>query len=380
MQRALAELVQHSSFTEDRDAVNRAAECVGQYVMPQWTKHVYNGERYADTVVYRSGTHAQTSAHVVLVGHVDTVFPPDVFQGFSLDGDRARGPGVLDMKGGLVVAAWGLRAAIEAGHTEGVDLRSWSWVIVGDEEVGSPESASVLQREALGADAALVFESGRAHDKIITARKGTGSLTVQATGVAAHAGNAHDRGKNAIWSLARWIDAAQQLTDYSAGLTINVGVIRGGSSKNTVPDQASAMVDFRYIKHEQCEWLKERLTQLAAQCAVDGTQLRIEWTAGRAPLEKTVANSALMAQYARCQRESGLGDGEQALVGGGSDASTTASVGVPSIDALGVRGEGFHTVHEYAELASLVPKAEALARYLLGASQTIDTRAEESKT
>lgn len=364
MQDALRALVEQSSFTDDREGVSRAGELLHQYALPEWHCTEHTGTRYASTRVYRS--HADDlPVDVVLVGHMDTVFPQDVFAGFTMEGERGRGPGVLDMKGGLIVTAWGLRAAMEAGLSEDQRPLRWSWVIVGDEEVGSPESAAILQKQARGAGAALVFESGRAHDKIITTRKGTGSLTVTATGVAAHAGNAHDRGKNAIWSLARWIDRAQQLTDYSRGITVNVGVIRGGNSKNTVPDKATAMVDFRYVERSQHAWIREQLQRIATDSPVDGTQLSIEWTAGRGPLAKTAPSAALLEQYAACQREVGLGDGESPLVGGGSDASTTAEVGVPSIDALGVRGEGFHTLSEYAELRTLAPKAEALARFLL---------------
>jgi glutamate carboxypeptidase len=361
MREDLRALVEQSSFSEDPDGVRAALDALEHALPPAWRRERVRGsERFGDHLVVR-GARPASDGGVLLVGHIDTVFAPDVFAGYREEGERARGPGVLDMKGGLVVSAYGLRAAQECGA---LDALPWSWVIVGDEELGSPDSAETLRREARGARCALVFESGRAHDAIITRRKGTGTVEVTARGVAAHAGNAHDKGKNALWALARFIDRAQSLTDYARGVTVNVGTARGGTSKNTVPDRAVASVDVRFVRAEDRDALRVELERVARECPVDGTQVELTWGPGRAPLEKTPASAALRDAYARCQRESGLGDGESPLVGGGSDASTTSAEGVPSIDALGVRGEGFHTLHEYAELRTLAPKAEALARFL----------------
>jgi glutamate carboxypeptidase len=359
MREALRALVEQSSFTEDRDGVRAALDALEAALPAHWRRERVASETYGGHMVVH-GESPASEGGVVLVGHIDTVFPRDVFTGYREEGERAMGPGVLDMKGGLVVTAWGLRAAEAAGHPVG----PWTWVVVGDEEVGSPESAETIKRAAKGARCALVFESGRAHDAIITRRKGTGTLFVTAHGVAAHAGNAHDRGRNALWSLARWIDAAQSLTDYARGITVNVGVVRGGTSKNTVPDRATAEVDFRFVSSDDRAWLVDALERLAVERATDGTRIELVWGPGRAPLERTDASAKLRDNYAKCQMESGLGGGESPLVGGGSDASTTSREGVASIDALGVRGEGFHTLREYAELRTLAPKAESLARFM----------------
>ena len=175
---------------------------------------------------------------VALIGHLDTVFPPGKFEGYRVDGPLRRGPGVLDMKGGLVVVAFALRGLSEAYPGGLGALPPLRIVVVSDEEVGSPEGAGVIRRSIGGSGAALVFESGRAQDAIITRRKGTGNVSVVGQGRAAHAGNAHAEGKNAIWAVARWVDAAQQLTDYERGVTVNVGTISGGIGKNTVPEPA----------------------------------------------------------------------------------------------------------------------------------------------
>src|SRR5262249_37909477 len=159
------------------------------------------------------------SKPVGLIGHLDTVFPPGVFEGYRVDADLRRGPGVLDMKGGLVVVAWALKALAQTVGLAAVPpLRV---IIVSDEEVGSFEGGPIIQRELAQAQAALVFESGRANDDIVTSRKGTGNLDVTARGKAAHAGNQHQDGANALWALARFVDRAQGLTDYARGITVN---------------------------------------------------------------------------------------------------------------------------------------------------------------
>jgi len=237
--------------------------------------------------------------------------------------------------------------------------------IVSDEEVGSPESAPILRAAAAGAKAALVFETGRAGDAIITRRKGTGALHVVFHGTASHAGAAHERGANAIWAMARFVDAAQSLTDYPRGVTINVGKVAGGIGKNTVPDRAEAEVDFRFVSKADGEAVLQALHEVAARAVreVAGTRVELSGGIGRSPLERTAANAALFEAYAACQTAVGLGAIESPLVGGGSDASTCADAGVPAIDGLGPRGKSFHTLDEQVELPTLEQKRDALLRF-----------------
>lgn len=309
------------------------------------------------------GAQSDSEGCIALVGHLDTVFPPGTFEGFQMDGELARGPGVLDMKGGLVVMIESLRILSQFDLISSLPIRM---MVVSDEEVGSPESRPWLQEQARGARCALVFEAGRKNDMVITARKGTAGLKVVASGKAAHAGVAHAQGANAIWALAKFIDLAQQLTDYGRGITVNVGKVSGGQSKNTVPDAAEAHLDFRFEHLKDGEATLLALHQAAEKAGerVSGTSVKVVGALSRVPLEKTEANTALYQAYAACAKEAGLGHGEAPLVGGGSDASTTAAVGVPSIDGLGPRGTGFHTKDELIEVGSLVPKVEALARFL----------------
>jgi glutamate carboxypeptidase len=360
---AIARLVEVNSFTENLAGGTLVGEMLAAELasIPGMAVRIIPSTRFAPHLVAVSRA-AQDSAEgcVGIVGHLDTVFPPGTFEGFRQEDGIARGPGVLDMKGGLVAAIEALRALAAAGALDRAKVR---FAIVSDEEVGSPESQPILRRELAGAACALVLEAGRAADKIITARKGTGSMKAVAAGKAAHAGNAHDKGANAIWALARFIERAQSLTDYARGITVNVGKVSGGQSKNTVPDEAECVLDFRFVHLADGEATTEALRRAAAEAAasVPGTSITVTGGPARLPMERTEANVALYQEYAAHARAAGLGDGEAPLLGGGSDASTTSAIGIPSIDGLGPRGSGFHTKDELIEIASLVPKAEAMA-------------------
>jgi len=365
MEVPLAELVNVNSFTDNAAGGREVGRLLrALFNVPGLSCEVVPSQRFADHLVFRSEGRAGVGP-VLLVGHLDTVFPPGKFEGYRVDGALRRGPGVLDMKGGLVVIAFALKALAATGGLS--RLPPLRLVVVSDEEVGSPEGQDVIRREVAGAQAALVFESGRANDAIITRRKGTGMLVATAHGKAAHAGNAHAEGANALWALARFVDRVQGLTDYARGMTVNVGKVVGGQGKNTVPDLAEAHVDLRFETHADAEALlaAARLAAQASAASVPGTRIELEGGVARAPLEKTPASEALLQAYGACAKACGLGHSEAALVGGGSDASTTSSAGVPSIDGLGPRGKGFHTVDEFIEADTLVPKAQALARMLL---------------
>ena len=361
MEALLHDLVILNSHTDNVEGVEKVAERLAE----ELPEMVTTAEKYRPSDRYASHLVATTRAkgkRTLLVGHLDTVFRPGTFEGYKADGERAHGPGVLDMKGGMVVCCYALRALEAVGVLHDIPL---ALVGVSDEEVGSPESQPMLREMAKNATCGLVFESGRPGDVVVTRRKGTAAVKVTAHGRAAHAGNAHEQGKNAIWALARFVDTAQRLTDYPRGVTVNVGRIEGGQGKNTVPDLATALVDFRFIANADADAVADDLRKAAKSAALEGTHLDLEITIARRALERSDASAALLAKYLECARAAGLAGSEADLQGGGSDANTLSAVGIPCIDALGPRGEGYHTKDEYIELSSLVPKAEALVRFLL---------------
>ena len=365
MEKALSELVEQNSFTDNVEGGRTVGKLLREdaFRIDGLAAEVRPSTRYADHLVFSTTGRAGT-APVALIGHLDTVFPPGTFEGFKKDGDLRRGPGVLDMKGGLVVVAWALRAlAATCGFADAAPIRL---VVVADEEVGSPEGQGILKAAIAGAESALVFEAGRKADAIITRRKGTGGMTAIAHGKAAHAGNNHKEGANAIWALARFVDRIQSLTDYARGVTVTVGKVSGGQGKNTIPDRAEALVDLRFVTRADGEALVRGVEEAAREAAlgVPGTRIELEGGIARFPLERTDASVALMHAYGAAARASGLGDAEAPLIGGGSDASTSSAIGIASIDGLGPRGVGFHTKDEQIEFATLLLKAQALARFL----------------
>jgi glutamate carboxypeptidase len=365
MEGALARLVEINSYTENPQGGRQVGTLLRDAMaIPGLEASMRGSDRYADHLIFRSQSELPNRGAVAIVGHLDTVFPPGSFEGYRSDGVVARGPGVLDMKGGLVVVAFALKALAATGGLESIPaLRV---VVVSDEEVGSPEGQGVIGAAIAGSSACLVFEAGRQGDAIITRRKGTGGMTLVAHGRAAHAGNAHREGANAIWVVAKFVEAVQRLTDYERGMTVNVGRIAGGHSKNTVPDRAEAQIDLRFETHADGEELvaKVRAAAQSASAAVPGTRVELHGGIARAPLERSEAAARLFGEYAACARVHGLGDSEAPLIGGGSDASTACALGIPAIDGLGPRGSGFHTHEECIEVATLVPKAQALARFL----------------
>jgi glutamate carboxypeptidase len=354
--------VEINSYTANIEGVNKVGALLRQaFELPSLSlTQIPGGAEHGDHLVWRT---AAPGAPILLVGHHDTVFPPGHFEGWREEGERATGPGALDMKGGLSI----IRATLAAlEDTKLLAKLPIIVVCVADEEVGSPTSAPHLKELARGASCALVFESGRANDMIITRRKGVGAMTVIAHGKAAHSGNNHKDGANAIWALAKFVDAAQKLTSYERGVTVNVGQFTGGTSKNTVPERAECKIDLRYETVADAEALVADLRAAASEASIAGVTLECIGGVNRLPLERSPASAALRDEYAACARAAGLGDGEAPLLGGGSDANTVAPLGVPAIDGLGPRGAGFHTTNEYVEMPTFLPKAEALVRFLVG--------------
>jgi glutamate carboxypeptidase len=357
--------VEINSFTENLVGVNRMADALEADFAPLhllFARH--RGDGLGDHLVWRTPAWDRLpDRRVLLVGHHDTVFPPGTFETFERDGDRVRGPGALDMKGGLLVVRTAFLALAEVGALDDVPV---ALITVADEEIGSPTSRELIEELARGARAGLVLESGRRDDSIVTRRKGTGSIKVRARGKAAHAGNAHADGVNAIWGLARLIDRLQNLTDYDRGITINVGLVAGGEAKNTVPAQAECGVDIRFVHAVDGTDLVGAIDQAARSVSSEsGVTFSLEGGVRRPPLERSDSSGALYRLYAESARRFGLGGAESGLVGGGSDANTISAIGVPVIDGLGPRGAGFHTHDEYIELSTIVPRAQALCATLL---------------
>lgn len=298
---------------------------------------------------------------ILLLAHHDTVHPIGSAQKNRprVENGRVYGPGAYDMKGGILLAA----AAIEAVHSLGRVLpRPIVLLSTADEEMGSADSRPLIETLAQQAEAVLVLEPAFANGELKTARKGVGTFTIKALGRASHAGAAHELGINAIVELAQQVQTLTALTDDARGITVNVGLIQGGTAVNTVPAVAEMQVDTRIQHQEDAAWLTDQVYALRPY--LPGASLSISGGVERPPMERLPGTVRLFELARRLGQAIGLDLSERA-VGGASDGNFTAALGIPTLDGLGVCGDGAHTDEEYVLIASLAPRAAVLAGMLL---------------
>jgi glutamate carboxypeptidase len=294
---------------------------------------------------------------VLLLGHYDTVYDLGALKTMpwrEMDGMLC-GPGIFDMKAGIVQILFALRALREmkAGLPRPVTV----W-LVSDEETGSDSSRAITEKLASRCAAALVCEPSGPGGTVKTARKGVGGFVIHVTGRAAHSGLDFEKGQSAIQELAHQIHAISRLTDLKRGITLNVGVIRGGTRTNVVAGEASAEVDLRIARKSDGPGIVRKVKALRPvnrQC-----KLQIEGGVNRPPLERTAAVANLFQTAQKVAQELGFSLKEIA-VGGGSDGNFTAGIGVPTLDGLGAVGDGAHASHEYVVAAELPRRAALLA-------------------
>lgn len=301
----------------------------------------------------------QGRARLLLIGHLDTVYPrgwPEAHP-FHIEGDIARGPGTCDMKAGVLVGLYALDALRAVGFD---DVAEIAFILNGDEEVSSPSSRAIIEREALGRDAVLVLEAARENGDLVSARKGFAQFDLHIQGRAAHAGVEPEKGRHALLELAHQIVALQALNGSIPGATVNVGVAAGGMRRNIVPDAANAELDVRATDAAGMEAIIAAIRAQVAGTTVPDTTATLEGGIVRVPMEKTAASARLVEW---CQEAAGaLGFTVQdAATGGGSDANNTAALGVPTIDGLGPIGGLDHSPREYIAISSIVPRTAMLA-------------------
>ncbi|HEU5438731.1 MAG TPA: M20 family metallopeptidase [Ktedonobacterales bacterium] len=307
---------------------------------------------------------------VLLIGHMDTVFPDGevAARPFRITDGRAHGPGVLDMKGGLLVGLYALRLLREAGEAPFAAL---TFILNSDEEIGSPESRELIGAAAHEADVALVLEPTSDVERLTVARKGVGMYRLAVEGVSAHAGVEPRKGRSAILELAHKIIAVHAINNGAHdGLTLNVGVVTGGERPNVVPDHAEVEIDIRVISPEQIERIEAELRHIAETATIEGTSGSLAGSFAHRPFQQSEAAKQLFALAAEEARTLGLAlRGEP--TGGGSDGNTAAALGVPTLDGLGPAGGKAHNPGEYVEIASLAPRIALLTGLLrrLGAGE-----------
>lgn len=295
---------------------------------------------------------------VMLLGHLDTVWPAGTLaeRPARIQGDRLFGPGSFDMKAGLVVAVYALRALAARGPLPRVSV-----FFTPLEEVDCEPYRARMESAMKSSAAVLGFEPAWPGGAVKTRRKGSGSVTLRAHGRAAHAGADFDKGKNAIIELARVCLEADALTDLERGVTVNVGVIRGGIRSNVVPELAEAEVDFRVRTTDDGRRVEAALRALRS--GDPGVSLQVEGGLHYPPLERTPAVARVYEAARAVAAEMGMAL-QEASTGGASEAAFAAALGVPTLDGLGADGDGAHAEHEHVLIPSL-PERAALAAGLI---------------
>ena len=295
-------------------------------------------------------------APIYLMGHMDTVFPAGTVarRPFRVEEGRAYGPGVADMKSGLVLNVFVAEAFARCGGLKAPLKLFFSC----DEEIGSPATRQTIMDTVRGARAVFNAEPGRVSGNLVTSRKGSMAVEFEVQGVAAHAGINHAAGASALEAMARKLLALHALTDPATGTTTNVGVLQGGIVPNMVAPHAKAELDVRYTAQTDPDALMERIRAIVEEESVPRTQGRV--TAVRRTLPMAPTPDALLQLYRRGAQSLGF-DVQGEFTGGAADSGLTASVGVPTLCATGPVGGHPHTEREYCELATFVPRAQAVA-------------------
>jgi glutamate carboxypeptidase len=296
---------------------------------------------------------------VLLLGHIDTVWPIGTLGRMPLrrDGDRLYGPGTFDMKAGVALAMAAIAALRDTGTAHAALTMLWTT----DEEIGSGSSRAEIETEARRSRAVLVLEPALPGGGLKTARKGCGEFHLTVHGISAHAGLDPGKGASAIHELAAQIAAIEQLQDLPRGISVNVGIVSGGTRANVVAEEARAIVDARAPTRAAAEQVEAAMRAL--QPRRPGTRLTIEGGFERPPMERGPGVVELFSRASRVASSLGreLAEGS---AGGGSDGNFTAALGVPTLDGLGAVGDGAHAAHEHVEISALPWRAALLAGLL----------------
>jgi len=353
----LKALVEIESPSSDKPAVDHLAE----FLASRLEHHGANAQIHVSDGV---GNHVQAdypgvsdSKPVLLLGHIDTVWDIGTLKQmpFRVANGRVWGPGVLDMKAGVAIAMHAM-ALLDEHKSPHPPVRM---LFVSDEEIGSHSSRKITEKLALESQAVLVLEPGQGLEGALkTSRKGVGVYEIKVTGEAAHAGVDPGQGASTIHELARQILTRANFTDVPRGLTVNVGLVRGGTRSNVIASEAWAEVDVRVKTAADGRLIDEKMRSLRSTDA--RCKLQVTGQINRPPMERTEKGVALYRKAAQVAQSLGLKVEEQST-GGGSDGNFTAALGVPTLDGLGAVGEGAHAVHESILLDQIAPRTALVA-------------------
>ncbi|GLX79768.1 peptidase M20 [Thalassotalea insulae] len=351
----LAQLVNVNSYTKNKAGVDKVAS-----IYSTWMKELgyqvdcHRREHIGDHILYRAPT--TSGEKVLLLGHFDTVFPPNTFTTFREDNEWVYGPGVCDMKGGNYVALQALRYV---KHTQGY-INNIDVLMVSDEETGSDDSKHLTAEIAKNYDLCLVFEAAGPQDEIVVARKGVATYHIDITGKASHAGNHYQDGVNANLAAAHMIIELTTLTRIGFGTTVNVGKIKGGIGANTISPSASLSVEARFTNNSEKERVLAEIERIASTAYVNGVKSTFSGGLQRDVMQVNNKQIALIQQF-----EEIIGYPFKVEKRGGvSDANVVSGLGIPTLDGFGPFGDGDHTVNERANKKSFYKRIEDVGKIL----------------
>lgn len=358
----LADLVAIDSGSYNKRGVDEVGTRLRSFLEPQGlTFEIFPNPTYGDCIAARLGGSGGANRPIILMGHRDTVFPDGTAaqRPFRIDGKEARGPGVADMKSGLVMNAFVLAAFARFGAPCPL-----VGLFTSDEEIASPSSRPVIEAEASGARAVFNAEPGRPSGNLVSRRKGAAFIEFEVTGRAAHSGAAHAQGVSAIEALARKVARLHRLTDYDLGATVNVGLVAGGTAVNTVAARATAAVDVRFPTLNIMEKILGEVREICRCCEFPGSEGRILREGNFLPLEPDEGSELLLKRYAAAAQGLGFAVAGEAT-GGSADSGFTAALGTPTLCATGPVGGNPHRDDEWCRIDTIVPRARALAATIL---------------
>jgi len=355
----LRRLVEIESPSGDKASVDRAADLVSTWATElDATIKRHKQKHFGDVLELRFGPSRSKRGRILLLGHLDTVWPLGSLakMPFRTAQGKLHGPGILDMKSGVLMALEAISALAETGHLN----RPITLLLNSDEEIGSPVSRPITEKIAQTCSAVFVLEpaQGLAYK---TARKGIGNYQVTVEGIAAHSGVDFDRGHSAILEMSHLVQTISAFTARTPGLTVNVGTIQGGTQSNVVAAHCTAAVDVR-IQRTQEATKVDRLFR-ALRTTDKACKLTITGGINRPPMERKPGTIALFKQSRKLAAQLGF-TLDEAATGGGSDGNFTAALGIPTLDGMGSIGAGAHAIHEHIDPTHLIPRTTLLAALL----------------
>ena len=358
----LKEMVLIQSGTFNKPGTDQVATLIRRTLEPlPFRIESFPQKKYGDILVAATPAAGSTS-NILIIGHTDTVFPEDTaFNGWREDTHRVYGPGVIDMKGGLVLGIYALKALDACAQLQNLPLR---FVFNTDEEVGSPASGPIISAEAQKSVMAFVLECGGMQGEVVTGRKGRIGLQLNVSGQAGHAAFATTDKASAILELAHKIIQLEALNGLKPGLTVNVGKIYGGIGPNSVAESAWAAVDVRFKSRNEAHFFHSRLDDIITTPGIPGTRVRVDNAPSRPPMEQSPGNCSLF-KVAEIQARKLRMDIRESYRQGVSDANIIAAAGTPVLDGLGPIGEMDHSDQEYMQKDSLVRRCQLFALTLL---------------